>query len=128
KFGRCCVIRPAQLLYQLFHNLGIPQVAETPEELPAGFLHSFPPRIWINRHYAIRNRTAAAQGYTQIVHGIGGKIQTGTITLFKSAFHPESKASLLLRVRRCGCYRQVDSKIQTNYLFSPEQRLNASSV
>ena len=49
----------------------------------AGLLHAFH-AVGIDRHQAVCHRTAAAQGHTKVMYGIGGELRCGELTFLRT--------------------------------------------
>jgi hypothetical protein len=89
-------------MYPLVHNLDIPQFAQLGEEALPCLSHLFPFGIRIHRPNAVRNRTAAAQSYPQVVNRIGFERNGSAVAFLEHSFHPVGKAGFFLRVSCWG--------------------------
>ena len=71
----------------LHHDLHVAQGAEALEEALAGFLHGFPVAVRVEGDHAVGDRSAAAQGDAEVVHGIGAEVGRDVLAFFEYAGH-----------------------------------------
>ena len=69
-------------------DLQIAKIAEAAEKFAAGFAHLVPGGIGVNLSEAGSHGAAAAEGNTEIVHGVGGGIAHDKASFARNALHP----------------------------------------
>ena len=98
------VVGVAQSLNPMLHDLHIAQAAKSPKRLLRSFFHFFPGRIGIHGHQPVRERSAAPEGHSQVMHGICLKPGGCALAFSKYSLHPCSQPQLGFRSCRDRCW------------------------
>jgi len=88
-----------QLLDPLLHDVDVAKIAEALKQAPAGLFHGLPVGIGIERHQAICQRAAAAQGDAEVVNGIRAEPGRNVLALLQHAGHPVAQTGSLVEAR-----------------------------
>src|SRR5260370_20913741 len=85
----------SELFNPLVHHLSVAKYAELAEEFARNFAHGRPGRIGVYFFHHRGDRPAAANGHTEVVHGVRLASRADFFYLFYDAAHPAGKSALL---------------------------------